>query len=84
MNEDVEAKEYQDVMREEPLLPGCASTGMAPYIPFAVGGAEEGQSGQKSVDQPQNPRGQSLARDVVAAATGVVGDNRTNSMASVP
>jgi hypothetical protein len=84
MNEGVEEKEYQDEMREEPLSQGWVPTGMAPYIPFAVDGAEEVQRSQKSVDQPRNPRGQSPSRDVVAAAPEVAEGNCTDSMASVP
>jgi len=83
MNEGVEAKEYRDGMLEEPLSQGWGPTGMGPYIPFAVDGAE-GQRGQKFVDQPRNPRGQSSSRDVVAAAPEVAEGNRTDSIASVP
>lgn len=83
MNEGVEAKVYQDGMGEEPLSPDCGPTGMAPYISSAVDGAG-GQRGWKSVDQPQNPRGQNSVRDVVAAGPEVAGGNCMDSMASVP
>ena len=84
MNEGVEAKEYRDGMREEePLMQGSGATGMA-HIPFAAGDVGV-QTYQKSVDQPQDPKGQSPSRDVVGASPEVAAGNRTDSMvASVP
>lgn len=83
MNEDAEAKEFQDGMREEPLTQGSGATGMA-HIPFAAGDVG-GQICQKSVDRPRNPKGRSPSRDVVGAALEAAADNCTDSMvASVP
>ena len=84
MNEGVEVTEYRDGTREVPLTQGWGATGMA-YIPFAVGGVEEGQRGQNSADRPRNPRGQSPSRDVVVGVVLEVAEgNYTDSMALVP